>query len=223
MRTGAVQRDVHIGRVVQNAIVFDLKNWRAGVVSSDNLVETVAQLFRLLRERRIEYLLVGGVALLQYIEGRNTEDIDLIMALTSLKKVPEIRITSRSGDFLRGEYRGLRVDVLLARNRLFNKVRRRYAVLQRFAEQEIPCAAVEGLILLKLYALPSLYRQGDFARVALYEGDLATLIQAYQPALEPLLDELAAHLSETDLAAVRETIAEIEQRIERFTQRRETF
>jgi len=223
MRTGAVQRDVHIGRVVQNAIVFDLKNWRAGVVSSDNLVETVAQLFRLLRERRIEYLLVGGVALLQYIEGRNTEDIDLIMALTSLKKVPEIRITSRSGDFLCGEYRGLRVDVLLARNRLFNKVRRRYAVLQRFAEQEIPCATVEGLILLKLYALPSLYRQGDFARVALYEGDLATLIQAYQPALQPLLDELAAHWSETDRAAVRETIAEIEQRIERFTQRRETF
>ena len=41
--------------------------------------------------------------------------------------------------------------------------------MQRFAEQQIPCATVEGLILLKLSTVPSPYRQGNFARVGLYE------------------------------------------------------
>ena len=35
----------------------------------------------LLRERQNEYVLVGGIGLLQYVAGRNTEDIDLIMAV----------------------------------------------------------------------------------------------------------------------------------------------
>jgi hypothetical protein len=216
MRTGMITPRVHIGRVIQNAIVFDLKNWRGDTVSADNLIEIVARLFFLLRERQVEYLLVGGVALLQYVEGRNTEDIDLIMALTSLKKVPEIRIISREGDFARGEFQGLRVDILLTRNRLFNKVRRQYATIHHFVEQEIPCATVEGLLLLKLYALPSLYRQGNFARVGIYENDVATLIHDYRPAMEPLFKELALHLSETDRHALEGIVAEIHERIERF-------
>jgi hypothetical protein len=75
---------------------------------------------------------------------------------------------------------------------------------------------VEGLLLLKLYALPSLYRQGNFARVGLYENDVATLIYSYQPEIEPLLEELTHHLSESDMVAVREIVSEIEQRIDRF-------
>jgi hypothetical protein len=38
----------------------------------------------------------------------------------------------------------------------------------------------------------------------------------YGPKIEPLYTELAPHLSHTDLAAVREILAEIQQRIERF-------
>jgi len=74
---------VHIGKVIQNAIVFNFKNLAKNTVNSDTLLQNVAQLFALLKERKIDYLLVGGIALLQYIEGRNTEDIDLIMALAS--------------------------------------------------------------------------------------------------------------------------------------------
>ena len=162
-------------------------------------------------------MLVGGVALLQYIEGRNTEDIDLIMALPSLKQLPEIELTTQDQNFARGRFNELRIDILLTRNSLFDKVRRNYTSQQRFVEQDIPSATVEGLLLLKLYALPSLYRQGNFARVGIYENDVATLIQNYQPKLEPLFDVLAQHLSETDLNAVREVIVEIRQRIERFS------
>ena len=99
-------------------------------------------------------------------------------------------------------------------------MRRRYATRQRFVEREIPCATPDGLVLLKLYALPSLYRQGDLTRVALYETDILTLMDRCGIDLEPLFAELALHLSPTDLASLRQITDEIRQRIERFGGRR---
>jgi hypothetical protein len=144
-------------------------------VNSDLLIETVARFFSLLRQRQIEYVLVGGIALLQYVEGRNTEDIDLIMAVSALEQLPELHVETRDADFARGRFSELKVDVLLTSNPLFDEVRKRYTAMQRFVEQEIPCVTVEGLILLRLYALLSLYPQGNFTRVGLYENDVANL------------------------------------------------
>jgi len=211
---------VHIGEVVRNAIVFKPGNLQEPSANSDRLIETVARFFSLLRERQIEYVLVGGIALLQYIEGRNTEDIDLIMAVSSLEQMPELLVESRDEDFARGKFSDLKVDVLLTSNALFDQVRKRYATTQRFVEQDIPCATVKGLILLKLYALPSLYRQGNFTRVGLYENDVATLLHAYNPPVDPLLDELSLYLSESDAGQVKQILGEIRQRISRFEERR---
>lgn len=216
MRPGRVRSHVRVGEVVRNAVVFDLKNRSGDVLSADSLVGDVERLFALLHDRGINYLLVGGVALLQYVEGRNTEDVDLIMAASELEELPELEVEDRDANFVRGRFGRLRVDLLLTSNPLFDRVRRRYATVASFVERDIPCATVEGLLVLKLYALPSLYRQGNFARVGLYENDVATLMQAYQPPLEPLLAELAGYLSPADLAAVRDIVAEIQQRIERF-------
>lgn len=207
---------LHIGNIIRHGVAFNFKNWRETGVNTEHLPQAVARLFALLTERRIEYVLVGGVALLQYVEGRNTEDIDLIMAVGSLEKLPEITVSSQDLYFARGRFEELQLDILLTRHPLFAKVTREYATRQSFVERDIPCATVEGLILLKLYALPSLYRQGNFVRVGLYENDLATLMQAYRPALEPLLAELASYLSEADLASVREIVADLQRRIERF-------
>lgn len=218
MKSGTIRDEIHIGRVIRNAVIFDFKNSLGGAVNTDNLLQTVARLFALLEERRIEYLLVGGVALLQYVEGRNTEDIDLIMDIASLKKLPELKVTSQDENFARGKFGDVRIDILQTRNPLFENVRRQYAAKQHFAERDIPCATVEGLLLLKMHALPSLYRQGNFARVGLYENDIATLVHQYHPSLEPLFTELAAHMSETDLQSVRTIVNEILQRIERFEQ-----
>lgn len=217
MQPSVIQPKVHIGKVIRNAVVFNFKHSQEERVNTDQLLQTVEQLFLLLHQRKIEYLLVGGIALLQYIEGRNTEDIDLIMALSSLKKLPEIRITSQDTNFARGLFEELQIDLLLTRNTLFEKVRRHYATTQPFAEQTIPCATVEGLLLLKLYALPSLYRQGNFARVGIYENDVATLLQAYRPPLDPLFKELANHVSESDLAALHDIVGDIQRRLERFS------
>ena len=162
---------------------------------------------------------VGGIALLQYVEGRNTEDIDLIMALSSLERLPELVIETHDDDFARGKFGDLQVDVLLASNPLFAEVRKQYTSTRQFVEQDIPCATVAGLILLKLYSLPSLYRQGSFTRVGLYENDVATLLQTHNPAVEPLLVELAPYLSESDMTQVKQIVNEIQQRISRFEDR----
>jgi hypothetical protein len=213
--SSALQR-VHIGEVVRNAVIFKPGNSQEPFVNSDLLIETVARFFSLLRERQIEYVLVGGIALLQYIEGRNTEDIDLIMAFSSLDLIPELVVETQDEDFARGRFSDLKVDVLLTSNPLFDQVRRRYTTTQHFVEQDIPCATVEGLMLLKLYALPSLYRQGNFTRVGLYENDVATLLHVHNPPIEPLLDELVSYLSESDLSQVKQIVKEIQQRISRF-------
>src|ERR1041385_1395780 len=141
---------VYIGEVIRNAVVFNPINPQEILMNPDILIETVARFFSLLRERQIDYVLVGGIALLQYVEGRNTEDIDLIMAVSALEQLPELRLETRDADFARSKFGDLRVDMLLTTNPLFEEVRKHYTTSKRFVEQEIPCATVEGLILLKL-------------------------------------------------------------------------
>jgi hypothetical protein len=90
---------------------------------------------------------------------------------------------------------------------------------QKLVEREIPTATVEGLLLLKLYALPPLYRQGNFARVGLYENDVATLMYYYDPAMTPLLETLERYVGEGDMVELRKIVQEIEQRLARFQNR----
>lgn len=217
MSSADLSPKMHIGEVVRNAVVFH--PGKEATVNPDSLIETVAHFFDILAERHIDYVLVGDIALLQYVEGRNTEDIDLIMALSSLRQLPELEIETSDEDFARGHFRDLKVDVLLTRNPLFDEVRKRHTVKQRFVEQDIPCATVEGLVLLKLYALPSLYRDGNFTRVGLYENDIATLLQVHNPSLNPLIDKLASYLTESDLSQVKQIVKEIQHRISRFNTR----
>ncbi|MEP6819442.1 MAG: hypothetical protein ABJA18_07890 [bacterium] len=219
MSSANISPRVHIGEVIRNAVLFNPGNQRERLMNSDLLIETVARFFSLLGERQIEYVLVGGIAMLQYVEGRNTEDVDLIMALSALEQLPELKVDTRDADFARGKFGDLKVDVLLTSNPLFDEVRQRYTSVQRFVEQDIPCATVEGLILLRLYALPALYRQGNFTRVGLYENDVATLMHAHNPPVESLLNELTSYLNESDMTQVKQIIGEIQQRISRFEER----
>lgn len=212
-------RPLHIGEIVRQARQSRAAREGESRVASDSLLQSVAELFALLDRRGVGYVLVGGIALLHYVEGRNTEDIDLIVSLAELGKVDEIEIISRDGNFARGLFREVQIDFLLTSNRLFAEVRRKHTTRQPFAEQTIPCATPEGLLLLKLYALPSLYRQGNFARVGLYENDIATLLHAYPTPTELLLTQLSRHVNSTDMAEIRSILTEIEARIRRFADR----
>jgi hypothetical protein len=117
----------HLGDVIRDVHEFDPKAWQGDKMKSDSLVQSVQNFFAILDERKIRYVLAGGIALLYYI------------------------------------------DILLSRNPLFKRVQQKYSKVQLFFDQEIPLVTVEGLILLKLYALPSLYRQGNFYRVSICE------------------------------------------------------
>jgi hypothetical protein len=143
----------------------------------------------------------------------------LIMAVSALERLPELAVNTHDVDFARGKFGELKVDLLLTSNPLFDEVRKRFTTSKQFVEHPIPCATVEGLVLLKLYALPSLYRQGNFTRVGLTENDIATLIHIHKPTLQPILDVLENYLSTTDMAQVKQIIDEIEQRLERFKER----
>ncbi len=70
--------------------------------------------------------------------------------------------------------------------------------------------------MLKLNALPSLYRQGNFARVGIYENDIATLLHYYQPDGSTLLMELSKYMDESDLVEIKSILTDIQNRINRF-------
>lgn len=207
---------LQIGEVIRNAVVFDVKNRAGDAMSTDSLIQSVQDFFALLEERRIDYVLAGGVALLHYVPGRNTQDLDLIMAAASLKRLPELTIISKDKNFARARYGDLQIDILLTSNPLFKKVHRERTRVEEVYGRSIPLATVDGLILLKLYALPSLYRQGNFARVGLYENDIATLIHYYRPDTDALLAELAQYVDAADAAEIANIMADIRQRLARF-------
>ena len=184
----------------------------------NNVEQIVADFFDLLQARRVSYLLVGGVALLNYVSGRNTEDVDLITSVADLEQLPELTIAEQDHNLARADFRGLRVDLLLTRNTLFEHVRKNCATSMDYLGRTIPCSSVEGLVLLKLYALPSLYRQGDFDRVALSETDVTMLLQRYTVDVKGLVDILVNHLTTTDIESLLEILKDIEARIQRFKQ-----
>lgn len=55
------------------------------------LSNDVLQLLSVLRDRQLVYVLVGGIALLRCIEGRNTQHIDLVLSSKSLRQFPGTR------------------------------------------------------------------------------------------------------------------------------------
>ena len=211
-----IQSSVQIGNVIRNAVAFNIKNWLGGSMNSDSLIQSVQDLFSVLEQRKIDYVLVGGIALLHYVEGRNTQDLDLLMSLSSVEKLPELKISSQDMYFVRANYGELEIDILLTKNPLFKKVHSKYSKEQRFLDRNIPIVTVDGLLLLKLYSLPSLYRQGNFARVGIYENDIATLLHDYEPDVNTLLSEISNFVSESDLAEIKNILADIQKRIKRF-------
>jgi hypothetical protein len=208
-----------IADVLYDAWAYDPKLWRPGRMGvAEDFGPAVTLLLELLMQRRISYAVVGGMAMLKYFEGRNTKDVDLLMAVEDLDSMPEIDIRSRGEHFIRGRFAEVSLDLLLTTNPLFDKVLRSYTTFKDYDDlpgQPIPCATVEGLLLLKLYSLPSLYRQGQYLRIGVYENDVASLLHVYRPAVEPLLAELAEHLTTSDLEELKRLVPELQQRLDR--------
>jgi hypothetical protein len=191
-----------IDTIVQAAHAFDPKS-----KMNDDLKPAIFSLFDELQKNAVDYLLVGGVALLSYVDGRNTQDIDLIISANDIGKMPW-NGRAQDEDFGSATYHGVRVDLLLRSNALFDEVARSERATIEFGGHRIPAATRRGLLLLKLYALPSLYRRQNFARAALYETDILMLHQDASIDDEGLLVDLSKHLPQHDIAELRRILAE---------------
>jgi hypothetical protein len=195
--------ELPIADILTHARVF---NPRSAMVDTD-IRSVLHALFDELEALSIDYLLVGGVALLSYVTGRNTQDIDLIIDPADVRRMPW-SADLRDSDFGSALYRSINVDFLLSSNALFREVRASERATITFEGRSIPSVSREGLLLLKLYALPSLYRQGKLDRAALYETDILMLHQGVSIDDERLLSRLAAHLPRHDLSELRKILDE---------------
>src|SRR3954447_22369831 len=132
------QNLVHIGEVIVHGVLFDPKNSEAvRAMDLNDLYSAAARLFTLLDERGVSYVLVGGVAMLTYVEGRNTQDVDLIISRNDLNKLPEIIIEDQNSEFARGRYGDLRIDFLFTDSKLFDYVRRTHVTPRKFVERVV--------------------------------------------------------------------------------------
>jgi hypothetical protein len=207
-----------LAAVLCHAKVFNPRKWNIVVSQSDfnELLRTVDRLFEELDSSGFPYLLVDGIAMLTYVEGRNTEDIDLIIRRPDLSNLEQMVIIEENRDFVRADYQGLQVDLLLTQNALFEQVQQNYRTQIQWGNRHIPCATPQGLVILKFYALPSLYRQGKFDRAALYETDILQLAYNYNIALESAIAVVDPHLIASDRSEIREIARDIEQRRQRM-------
>jgi hypothetical protein len=212
-----------IGEIVRNGVVFDIKNWDGSVADGDSLPQVVDRLFDLMDERQISYLLVGGVALLSYVDGRNTQDIDFILARQSLSQLPELVVAEEDKNFARAAFEQLQVDVLLTKNPLFKLVLQKYSTERSFGDRTIRCVTVEGLVLLKLYAVPSLYCQGQFDKVSIYESDITLLLLRYPVDIDALATLLNRYVLATNLSELEQIVSDIQARLAKFQRRQATL
>jgi len=60
-RNMTIQSSTQIGNVIRNAVVFNVKNWLGDMANSDSLLQSVQDLFAVLEQRKIDYVLVGGI------------------------------------------------------------------------------------------------------------------------------------------------------------------
>jgi hypothetical protein len=158
-----------------------------------------------------EYVLVGGLAIRLYIESRNTEDIDILCSSNSaLTLIPNAKLNK---DFGNGMYKDIKVDFLLTENKFFNRIFNQYKQVITVEDLELTVVTVEGLILLKCYALPALYQQGNFRRADLYEADLKGLLRISNINEEDIYTELKPFMLQGHLSEVMNLLNEIRYKL----------
>lgn len=172
-------------------------------------------LFGQLGSRGIRHVLVGGLALIQYVPVRNTDDVGVIVAVEDVPRIAGMVIVERNDWFAAARFGNLAVDLLFTVNPLFKHVAESHVETRILMDLPVSCANPTGLLLLKLFALPSLYRQGNIPRADLFETDITMLMRQYPHDPEALLQTLSSHMSATDVNALRKVLDEVVHRITR--------
>lgn len=194
-----------LAAVVRDAVL----GYGEGGMNEEALLAAIRGFLAGMEREGIPHVLVGGLAVLQHVASRNTHGIDLIIAVEDMDRLPDFVLRERNDWSATGDCGPLRVDLLFTANPLFARIAREHAEERDFVGARLRCAMPEGIILLKLFTLPSLYRQGQSDRAALYETDILLLLR-HHPLEDPvLLAQLEPHLIPSDIRALQQVLTEI--------------
>lgn len=171
----------------------------------------------LLESKGIEYALVGGAALLTMDDcQRPTDDFDFIIDKGDIEQIEELERESSDRNFGRYLYQGTRIDALYRDNPIFEYVMTRCLDCAVIEGRDITRATPEGIVLLKLYALPSLYRQGQQRRAMTYEDDISGLLLYCDGiSFEKLLKVLSGELLPSQIDKLRSILEDCQRRVQR--------
>lgn len=171
----------------------------------------------LLEARGIEYALVGGAALLTMDDcQRPTDDFDFIVSKRDIDQLPELTQESSDRNFGRYLYQGTQIDALYRDNPIFEHVMSHCLDSAVIAGKTIIRASPEGIILLKLYALPSLYHQGQQRKAMTYENDISGLLmQCADVNFDQLLKVLSGELLASQIHELSNILADCQRRANR--------
>lgn len=172
---------------------------------------------RLLEARGIEYALVGGAALLTMDDCQRPMDaFDFIIAKADIDQVSVVQLEGNDRNFGRYSYQGTRIDALYRDNPIFEYVMKNCLDSAVIEGKEMVRATPEGIVLLKLYALPSLYQQGRSRRAVTYENDiLGLLMQPVEISFERVLRVLAGELLPSQITELRSILEDCQRRAQR--------
>lgn len=196
------------------SVIRDAEIPYGGTENQDALSHATRRLLETLAHEEIPHLIVGALAMLQYVEGRTTRDIDLIIATDDARRLPDFVLEESNEWFATGTCGQLRVDLLFTRNPFFARFLSKHSAEHILLGQSVRCATPEGIILLKLFALPSLYRQGKIQRAALYESDIRQLLIHQPLEIESLLFQLQPHISPSDINSLRQILTDLQHQID---------
>ena len=187
-----------------------------GITAMINTAQLVS-FIELLESKNIEYALVGGAALLTMDDcQRPTDDFDFIIAKSDIDSVNELTAESSDRNFGRYSYQGTRIDALYRANPIFEYVMGNCLDSAIIEGKEIVRATPEDIILLKLYALPSLYQQGEQRRAITYENDiLGLLIQSVEIDFDSVLKVLSRELLPSQIDKLSNILEDCQRRAKR--------
>lgn len=210
---------VCIKDIIYFANAFNTQNWISGQkMNSDNLPKSVDSFLKLLSQNKIDIVIVGGIALLSYMQDRNTQDLDLIVSKADFYKISaSLKVVESDDDFANCEtYDGLKVDFLFTDNAIFNYVKKGFCQKRDYQEGSFYIATVEGLVLMKLYAWADLYLNGNLfddkyllTKSLRYKNDIEVLLLNYEIDLTPLKRILKKNLEASKFSLVEDLIEKL--------------
>ncbi len=147
---------------------------------------------------------------------RPTNDFDFIISKRDIDQLPELIKESSDRNFGRYSYEGTRIDALYRGNPIFEYVMSHCLDSALIDGKNIVRASPEDIILLKLYALPSLYQQGQQRKAMTYENDISGLLmQPENINFDGLLKVLSGELLASQINKLRNIVEDCQRRANR--------